>query len=196
MAKKSEERKALIEATALSLFASRGFAEVSVRDIAQACDIGESALYRHMSSKEELAARVFREAYLGLASKMIDRAILANSLHERLWAYLEIMLGAYDEDPDLLRFLLIHQHDVLAQAISDEDITPVTLVVKAIHDGMQAGEIPEADPNMASALVMGAALQPLTFHKYGRLTGPAIAMQGTILRAVMAILHSLKGDTK
>ena len=99
MTKSSEARRILIEETALKLFAERGYAEVSVRDIAQACKIGESALYRHMTSKEELAVRVFREAYLNFGRELLDSADQDAPLAKKLAAYLEVMLQGFDRDP-------------------------------------------------------------------------------------------------
>ncbi len=51
-------RRALIVAAAWDLFVSRGYADVSMGDIATAVNIGASALYRHFSSKAELLAAV------------------------------------------------------------------------------------------------------------------------------------------
>ena len=188
MTKSSEDRRRLIDRTALQLFAERGYAEVSVRDIAQACGFGESALYRHMASKEELAIRVFREAYLDFAREMIAAVPEGAGLRDRLDAYLRVMLEGFDRDPVLVRFLLISQHDTLARAIGDDDATPVTVLVSAIAEAMAAGEIPAADPALATALVMGAALQPMTFMLYGRVPAPATSHRDEILAALVRLL--------
>lgn len=188
MTKASDARRDLIETTALRLFAERGYAEVSVRDIAQACGIGESALYRHMRSKEELAVRVFREAYLGFAQEMLCAADGATGLRQKLAAYLAVMLEGFDRDPLRMRFLLIQQHDTLAKAITPEDETPLTVVRDAIAEAVEAGEILAADPDMATAQAMGAALQPMTFMLYGRIPAPAISHHQTILEGLTRLL--------
>lgn len=188
MTKASDARRDLIETTALQLFAERGYAEVSVRDIAQACGIGESALYRHMRSKEELAIRVFREAYLGFAQEMLEAAGAATSLTDRLSAYLAVMLDGFDRDPLRMRFLLIQQHETLAKAIAREDITPLTVVRDAIAAAQAAGEISATDADMATAQAMGAALQPMTFMLYGRIPTPATSHHQTILEGLIRLL--------
>lgn len=189
MTKASDERRTLIETTALQLFAQRGYAEVSVRDIAQACGIGESALYRHMSSKEDLAVRVFRDAYLSFGQDMLDAASKAPSLRDKLSAYLTVMLTGFDEDPLLMRFLLIQQHDTLAKAITYEDVTPLTVVRGAIIAAAQSSEIQISDPDLATAQVMGAALQPMTFMLYGRVASPAISHHAEILKGLTRLLQ-------
>ncbi|WP_324752250.1 helix-turn-helix domain-containing protein [Roseovarius sp. Pro17] len=188
MTKASQTRRALIEKTALRLFADRGYAEVSVRDISQACGIGESALYRHMTSKEELAIRVFREAYLRFGSRMLEAAQGTGPLKAKLSAYLRVMLEGFDEDAVLMRFLLISQHETLAKAISSEDITPVLIIHDALSIAASAGEVDLPDVDMATALVMGAALQPMTFMLYGRLPSPAISHHPAILEGLTRLL--------
>lgn len=184
----SVTRRDLIETTALRLFAERGYAEVSVRDIAQACEIGESALYRHMSSKEELAIRVFRKAYLGFGEQMLTASRTATSLEAHLSAYLTVMLEGFDRDPLLIRFLLIRQHDTLARAITPEDRTPLTILRDAITQASAAGEILVDDPDMMTAMVLGAALQPMTFMLFGRIPSPAISHHSDILSGLKRLL--------
>ncbi|PVA11087.1 hypothetical protein DC366_04800 [Pelagivirga sediminicola] len=188
MAKSSETRRKLIDRTALHLFAERGYAEVSVRDIAQACGIGESALYRHMTSKEELAIRVFREAYLGFGARLLSAAPDEAPLGTKLAAYLRVMLEGFDEDPVLMRFLLISQHDTLAKAITPEDVTPVSIIHEALSRAASTGEADLQDVEMATALVMGAALQPMTFMLYKRLPAPAISHHPAILEGLTRLL--------
>jgi AcrR family transcriptional regulator len=189
MTKSSEARRQMIETTALQLFAKRGYTDVSVRDIAQACGIGESALYRHMTSKEDLAVRVFRDAYLGFGQEMLAHAGKASGLEEKLSAYLEVMLKGFDQDPLLLRFLLIRQHDTLAKAISFDDVTPLTVVRDAIVEGIASGEASPGNPDLATALVMGAALQPMTFMMFGRIASPAISHHASILEGLTRLLR-------
>ncbi|MBL3705701.1 DDE-type integrase/transposase/recombinase [Sulfitobacter sp. BDSS02] len=172
MTKASKARRTLIETTALHLFAQRGFSEVSIRDIAQACEIGESALYRHMSSKEKLAVRVFREGYLGFAQEMLEAAPADASLTEKLSAYLRIMLKGFDADPVLLRFLLIQQHDILAQAITYQDVTPVTVVRDALVEAVEAGSVELADADTEKYFVSEASVYRI-LKSYDLITGPS-----------------------
>ena len=44
-----------------------------------------------------------------------------------------------------------------------------TTVRDVIVAGMRAGDLPEQDPDLATALVLGVVLQPVTFSAYGRL---------------------------
>jgi len=189
MTKASDTRRDLIDKTALMLFAERGYAEVSVRDIAQACGIGESALYRHMSSKEDLAIRVFRRAYLGFAQDMLAAVAPGAPLGARISAYLTVMLSGFDRDPAMMRFLLIHQHDTLARAIKEDDITPVTIIRDALVSAAEQDKTFSPDPDLATAMIMGAALQPMTFMLYGRIPSPAISHHSLILQGLTRLIE-------
>lgn len=183
-----ETRREMIDRTALKLFAEKGIAEVSVRDIAQACGIGESGLYRHMKSKEELAVRVFREAYLAFAEEMAEATPKTGGLAAALEAFIDVVLKGFDRDPVLMRFLLLRQHDTLAYAITLEDTTPLTLVRACIEGAVETGEIPKIDPDMGTAIAMGAVLQPMTFMLYGRIPAPAISHRKEIYRGASQAL--------
>jgi TetR/AcrR family transcriptional regulator, transcriptional repressor of aconitase len=50
----AEERKAAIVEVALPLFARKGYAETTTKDLAQAAGVSEPLLYRHFPSKEAL----------------------------------------------------------------------------------------------------------------------------------------------
>jgi hypothetical protein len=75
---------------------------------------------------------------------------------------------ANDEDPALFRFLLFVQHGQLAR-LAPGTPTPVDVMRAALNDGIASGEIPLQHPDLATALVFGVVLQPVTFAAYGRL---------------------------
>ncbi len=58
----ASERRAEILRSAFPLFASRGFAGTTTRDLAAAAGVSEPILYRHFPSKEALFDAVFEEA--------------------------------------------------------------------------------------------------------------------------------------
>src|SRR5579875_1925033 len=74
MTKGEETRQAIIEKAA-PLFNQRGFLGCSMSDIMQATGLQKGGIYRHFSSKEELALAVFRysaEASLKLRTADLD----------------------------------------------------------------------------------------------------------------------------
>ncbi|MCE6958319.1 TetR/AcrR family transcriptional regulator [Cereibacter sphaeroides] len=170
----ASKRRQQIEEVALRLFAERGFRDVSTKDIAEAAGIGESALYRHMESKDELAFRVFGVAYRGFAEKLSAALPEGGSLAGDVTALVETLYRAFDEDPVLLRFLVLRQHDSIPYIDLDE-VNPVSVAEGIIDRALGRGEI-QGDRQLALAVLMGIVLQPLVNALYGRIPTPVLPL--------------------
>jgi len=157
-----------IEQAATQLFVARGITETSVRDITRAVGISEGALYRHFESKDDLVWQVFEKHYVALAEEIHRLAGEAKTTKGKIAAIIRGCCKAHDTDPTLFRFLLFTQHGQLAK-IEAGTPTPVSAVRDVIVAGIAAGDIPDQDPDLATALVLGVVLQPVTFSAYGRL---------------------------
>ena len=162
------DTKERIERAAIALFVKKGVAETTVRDIAQAVDISEGALYRHFVGKEELVWELFERHYVAFAGRLQALADSGTTAREKLSAMIRGFTKAHDDDPTLFNFLLFVQHGQLSKLASDTP-TPVTVMHTVISRAIAAGEMPAQDANLATALAMGIVLQPMTFAAYGRL---------------------------
>jgi AcrR family transcriptional regulator len=157
-----------IENAAIHLFVEKSVAETTVRDIAGRVDLSEGALYRHFESKEDLVWQVFEKHYVALAEEIHRLAGEARTTKGKIAAIIRGCCKAHDADPTLFRFLLFTQHGQLAK-IGPDTPTPVRAVRDVIVAGIAAGDLPDQDPDLATALVLGVVLQPVTFSAYGRL---------------------------
>src|SRR5437762_12144532 len=54
----AEERREAIVTAALPLFARKGFANTTTRELAEAADVSEALIYKHFPSKESLYAEI------------------------------------------------------------------------------------------------------------------------------------------
>jgi AcrR family transcriptional regulator len=157
-----------IEKAAIRLFVEKGVAETSVRDIARAVDISEGALYRHFVSKDEMVRQVFERHYVDFAHRLEVLARGQDTARARLAAMIRGFCQAHDENPMLFRFLLFVQHGQLRQLAADAP-TPVRVMQSVLEAAMTSGEIPRQTATLATALVFGVVLQPVTFAAYGEL---------------------------
>lgn len=187
MANKTRE---LLDQTALRLFAGRGISEVSVRDIANAMGVQVSTLYRHMSSKEDLVARIFDEAYHRLSDRLNAAMAGITPLRPRITAVVQASFAAYDEDPDLVRFLLMRQHDVLGR-IEPGAETPLSIIRALCTEGVESAAFdPAYTPDQAAAVMTGLILQPMIFTHYGTLAAPASTHLPMVIHAIAAALFT------
>ena len=93
--------------------------------------------------------------------------------------------------------LLLTQHDGLTGGLPAGAANPVEVVRAAVVQAMDAGEIPARDPDLATALILGAVIQPATFAVYGRLTGRPLrpgrgldrrCLEGRVMTIVQSML--------
>jgi AcrR family transcriptional regulator len=174
-----------IERAAIQLFVEKGVAETSVRDIARAVDISEGALYRHFDGKDELVWDAFERHYVEFAGRLEAVAREESTARGKLAAMIRGFCHAHDEDPLLFRFLLFVQHGQLNK-LAPGSPTPVDAVRAVIARGIESKEIPEQPPDLATALVFGIVLQPVTFAAYGRLSSTLTSMCDRLVAASWA----------
>src|SRR5262249_12859990 len=93
--------RARIEAEALRLFAERGIAGTSIRDIASAVGVAEGALYRHFASKDELARRLFLDGYATLARRIRDAGLSGEPFGTIVERVIRIFCELFDENRPL-----------------------------------------------------------------------------------------------
>jgi AcrR family transcriptional regulator len=174
-----------IEKASIRLFVEKGVTETSVRDIARAVDISEGALYRHFVSKDELVWAVFERHYVEFAARLEALARGEATARGKLGAMIRGFCHAHDENPTLFRFLLFVQHGQLSK-LSPGTPTPVDAVRAVIERGIASKELPAQHPDLATALVFGIVLQPVTFAAYGRLPAQMSPMSDRLVSATWA----------
>lgn len=181
---KTKER---VAKTALRLFVEKGITETTIRDIAQAAGIAEGTLYRHYASKEDLAWDLFSTNFTTFALAL-DRL---QEKHPTLRAKLEAMIRHFctffDKDPILFSYLLLAQHGQLKKVTPDMP-HPMVVLRSAIAGGMERGEVPKADPDVAAAMVLGVVLQVAVSKIYGRITQSLASLAETLVAACWRVL--------
>jgi AcrR family transcriptional regulator len=179
-----------IERAAIRLFVEKGVTETSVRDIARAVGISEGALYRHFVSKDELVWIIFERHYVAFAGRLDSLAGAETTTRRKLGAMIRGFCHAHDEDPMLFRFLLFVQHGQLSK-LAPETPTPVDAVRAVLECGIAAKEIPDQPADIATALVFGIVLQPVTFAAYGRLPSTMGSISDRLVTAAWAAVKSV-----
>jgi AcrR family transcriptional regulator len=179
-----------IQNAALKLFVEKGVAETSVRDIARAVDISEGALYRHFKSKDDLVWLLFEHHYVAFADRLRTLAMRETTARARLAAMIRGFCHAHDENRTLFRFLLFVQHGQLSR-LAPATPTPVTVVREVIEAAMAAGEIPHQSPDLATAIVFGAVLEPCQFAAYGRLPAQMTTLADRLVAASWAAVTTM-----
>jgi AcrR family transcriptional regulator len=179
-----------IEQAAIRLFVEKGVAETTVRDIAGAVGLSEGALYRHFDSKEELVWKTFERHYIAFATTLQALAASESTTRGKLAVMIRGFCQAHDEDPVLFKFLLFVQHGQLAK-LTPGTPTPVDVMRAVLDQAIAAREIPSQRADLATALVFGVVLQPVTFAAYGRLPFELGSMCDRLVAAAWAAVTTV-----
>ena len=176
-----------ILAEALALFAKKGFDASSVKDISTAVGVADAALYRHFPSKDDIAHAVFSRHYGALADEIELIGKRHNSIAPIIDELIDLLCSLFDEQPDVFTFILINQHNHLRfVGLSGNPVEEVTSIMRR---AIARREIGISDPDLATGIALGAAIQPAIFHLYGRLTGKLADNRDEISAAISRALE-------
>jgi len=102
------ERKEKILAAAVELFARKGFAGTTTRELALAAGINEALLFRHFGNKEELYLEVLEQrCRLGEGRRRMERRLEQGQGDFELFAGIaQDILQRHRETPELMRLFL------------------------------------------------------------------------------------------
>ena len=107
--KKGEASRSILRA-AEELFAARGFAAVSVRDIAQLAEVNKALVFYYYENKATLLRKVLEQYYTAHA-EALSPADPATTLREQVHALITSYLDFIEDNS---RYIHIVQHELLA----------------------------------------------------------------------------------
>jgi len=151
-----------IVAAALEQLAEGGYASASMVAVARRAGVATGSVYRHFPSKGDLFAEAFRRASQREVDVLVALGHRTLPVPERLAAWVEAFVHRALAEP------------VRAYALIAEPVDPAVeaerlafrrayadLFARALRDAMAAGELPEADPELAAAAIVGALAEAL-----------------------------------
>ena len=168
---RTEDTRARIERAALKHFVEQGIAETSIRDIAQTAGISLGAMYNHFESKEELAWLLFINGWNEIGREMRRRAGAEAKLPGKMRSMIEYVFRRYDEDWVLTTYIFSSRHHHLKRVPPSRG-NPYTIFRLVIGEAMRAGEIPQGDLDLKTALIVGGIIQTIDSRILARLKGP------------------------
>ncbi|NLY42092.1 MAG: TetR/AcrR family transcriptional regulator [Desulfovibrionales bacterium] len=159
-----------IEEAAIRLFATKGLARTTIKDIATAAGVTEGALYRHYPGKEEMAWKLYNRE-LDIFTRIISDILLDQRLEFqiRLTLAIRAIYDYYHANTEKFAFILLTQHGFPEDTLPHGVLDPMDMAVHFVGQAIGEGEISPCDAELHAALLMGAILQPLVMHRYGRL---------------------------
>ncbi len=159
-----DTRLNLIE-TATSLFAKKGYAAVSVRELAHAAGANVAAVSYHFGGKEGLYQAVLEEQFAPIAL-LLERLppLAAASGEARLRFYAENIIGIHHQRPYFIRIMTSEMTNptVCFHVIKKYISQVFRFIRQALADGVAAGEF-RADLNIDMAVPALAGIMNFLF---------------------------------
>jgi AcrR family transcriptional regulator len=176
------EKRDDIENAVVTVVARKGLRGSTIQDISAAASVSPGLLYRYWRNRDELAADVYRKRYSALVSRLGREALRGPDLRGQVRALVHAFLAIADEEPDLLRFLLLSQHDLAGEV--PEELGVRGMVSRLLADGMASGVIRDMDRALAMQIFLGMVLQPVVGALYGDLSRPLVKHADAIYAAL------------
>ncbi|AMD93209.1 TetR/AcrR family transcriptional regulator [Desulfomicrobium orale] len=163
-------KREVIEEAAIRLFSTKGLTRTTVKDIAAAAGVTEGVLYRHYEGKEEMAWKLFNRE-LDQFIHLVSEVLFDNRLPfaQRFSLAIQTIYDYYVYNSDQFAFILLTQHGFPEERLVSRKSDPMDVTSRFIGQGIGDGDIPPCDAELCAGLIMGAILQPLVLHRYGRL---------------------------
>jgi AcrR family transcriptional regulator len=180
-----DRRRHEIFAKTVNLFIEKGFRETSMREIAEAAEMGKSSIYDYFKTKDEILLWAIEDEILDLTAavqKIVAQPIPAiERLQQVMQRHLEYLLSSKE-------FYLKLSFEVQRLAIESQQRVQVKrhayqdLIRQLIDEGIQEGAFRPIDSLLATRLLI-TALTPTVFTS--RPTGTPQEMLDTAFDIIM-----------
>ncbi len=184
------KRDDLINA-ALVLFMKKGIKGTTTRDIANRAGISEGTIYRHFSSKEELAQKVFEDNL------------------EKFWRFLRRELRNTRNPEDMLcafikgifefarkhhrRYSFIFSaHQTELRRLSRGKMKPKRMLARILRLGQAQGYFRPMQPDLAAAMILGMVTQTIFYMRNGLIP---VSYEDVIREVAQSCLRMIRTET-
>ncbi len=144
--------------SAEQLFAERGYRNVTVADIAGACDVSTGLIYYHFEDKLSLFEAIVDEGVATLISSGQEALSAEGTASERIRGWVRAYISIVLEHESLVRIVTSTRAGDEGTSYSLAGFAPVMAALAAtITEGIESGELRAVDPVMAAECLVGMA---------------------------------------
>ena len=191
-----EDKRRLMLAAAVRVFARKGFHAARVGDIAEEAGVAHGLLYHYFRSKDEVLESIFKETWADIiaAARMVEET--DEPARERLAGIAKILLRAWRRDPDLVRVVvreIVRSPDLQKRLPQINE--SFTAIERIVARGQEEGDFRrDVDPRLASFVFYGALEEILTGWVLGTLAQGDKAIASAERTVVEIVCGGLAAD--
>ena len=171
-----EDTLARLMPVARRLFAEKGFAQTTFKDIGRELGVSHAALYAYFPSKKELYLAAVNDTQTLLAPFFAEAMVSSASLRERISSILLAIAAEHDKDPSITGLLAavpieIRRHPELYEALVSGDNLVMQTLEQLFREAQERGEIrSDAEPRELITALLGGGVGVALFQ-YGMQSG-------------------------
>lgn len=155
-----QERYDAILAAAKTSFAERGFANVSINDIAKRAGVSDGLVYRYFENKRDLLYHVLRVFYERIMEDLEAAVPREARFEARLEALIRRHFEVFIADTDLCRLFISEVRvasDYQGSAIQDLNRRYSSILVRIVDEALADGTVrPDVSPRLLRDVIFGA----------------------------------------
>ena len=166
-----EEKRRLLLAAAVRVFARKGFHTCRVGDVAEEAGVAHGLIYHYFDSKDAVLETIFRETWAELLRALREIETTVTPAREQLRHVAATVLRTWRHDPDLVRVLIreVARGPQLQREV-EEISEAFAAIERIVAQGQERGELrSDLDARLASVVFYGALEEILTGWVLGQL---------------------------
>ncbi|WP_375487385.1 TetR/AcrR family transcriptional regulator [uncultured Mycobacterium sp.] len=188
-----DEVRSRLIAAGRDVFAERGYAGASTKEIARRAEVGEVLLFRHFGNK----AGLFDEAVLDPFAKFVDewvhywarRGLHGESIEELATDYVELLYGFFEDNRQLVTALLSARAHHEATADRLEEL--FSRLEATAREGSAEYGLPVRDPVLTVRLTFGMVLSAVVHAELLFAAGDSLSRERIVHEVACFLLHGI-----
>ena len=194
----SPDYRASIRAAGQALFAERGFAGATIREIAKQAGANSGLLYHYYSNKETLYLSLLETAVSEIVVQVENIAASPGTPEEKIRQIVQAFLAHYQAHPQSFHLIqrAVNEHSPAAQALAQNWFSRCFSALNAITtEGVQQGLFRPLPPLLLSFAIEGLVEHGLHIHKLVGDMSPDLSDASLLDELANLILTLLRTDT-
>lgn len=151
--------------TSMKLFAQKGYDATSIEEITATVGVAKGTLYYHFASKEEIFNFLIEEGVKLLKNSIAIKTDKLESSIDKIRAIVLIQLKVLVKYENFMTIILsqIWGTDPRSLMCKNYVFEYIQMVEEIVKEGMEKGEIIEADPNVIASGIFGFTCSSLIY---------------------------------
>lgn len=194
----SPDYRAIICTAGQALFAERGFAGTTIRQIAKQAGVNSGLLYHYYSNKETLYLSLLETSVSEIVVQVENIAASPDTPEEKIRHIVRAFLAHYQAHPQSFRLIrrAVDEHSPAAQALAQNWLSRCFTAIDAITtEGVQHGLFRPLPPPLLSFAIEGLLEHAVHIHKLIEDMSPGLTAASLLDELANLILTLLQADT-